>query len=61
MNTKNKFITIYANLPIELRREIIAVVDKSPVTWNAAKIEIENDSEKGKIILKNLVKIGIIK
>jgi len=61
MTPKDKFRKIYANLPYNLREEIIAVVDGSPFTWNAARIEVENDTEKGKKILENIVKIGIIK
>lgn len=60
MSLKTKFLQIYANLPLNLRREIIVVIDDEPLTWNAAKIEIENDTEKGEEILEKLVKLGIL-
>jgi len=59
-NQKSKFLKIYANIPLSFRREIIVVIDKEPVTWNSAKIEIENETEIGKNILDKLIKIGII-
>lgn len=61
MNLQTKFLRIYANLPLNQRTEIVVVVDNEPLTWNAAKIEIENNTEKGKEILEKLVELGIIK
>lgn len=61
MNLQTKFLQIYANLPLNQRNEIIVVVDDEPLTWNAARIEIENNTDKGKEILEKLVALGIIK
>ena len=61
MKRKIKFLQIYANLPLAHRSEIIIVVDNEPLTWNVAKIEIENDTPKGKEILEKLVKMKILK
>lgn len=61
MNLKTKFLHTYANLPLNQRNEIIIVLDDEPLTWNAAKIEIENDTQKGKEILEKLVKLEILK
>lgn len=61
MNMKTKFLQVYANLPLNQRTEIIVVIDDEPVTWNAVKIEIENDTQKGKEILEKLVNLGILK
>lgn len=52
---------IYANLPLRERNEIIVVVDDEPLTWHVARIEVENDTEKGKEILDKLVKMAILK
>lgn len=60
MDLKAKFLRIYANLPLNQRGEIVIVIDDEPLTWNAARIEIENDTDKGKEILDKLIKIGII-
>lgn len=55
-----KFNEIYANLPLGARKEIIAVVDHEPVTWNVARLEIEQNTEKGKKIIDFLIKIGLL-
>jgi len=61
MDKKAKFFKIYANLPLGVRNaEIIVVIDNEPLTWNVAKIEIENNTLKGKEILKELEKMKII-
>lgn len=58
---KSKFLKIFANIPEKIRGEdIIVVVDDKPFTWNTAMIEIKNDSELGKKIIKNLEKTKII-
>ena len=56
-----KFMKIFANLPEKIRREdIIVVIDKKPYTWNAACLEVENNTELGKKILKKLKELNII-
>lgn len=58
---KARFLKIYANLPINLRNDIVLVLDeKGPITWNAAYIEINNDTKLGEEIFKKLVKLKII-
>lgn len=58
---KARFLKIYANLPINLRNEIVLVLDESgPITWNAAYIEINNDTKLGEQIFDKLVKLKII-
>lgn len=58
---KAKFIRIFANIPDKIRGEdIIVVIDDNPYTWNAAMIEVKNDSELGRKIIKKLEKTGII-
>lgn len=61
MDKKARFLQIYANLPLNQRNEIVVVIDDEPLTWNAIKIEIENDTPKGKEILEKLVKMEILK
>jgi len=61
MDKKAKFLQIYANLPLNQRSEIVVVIDDEPLTWNAAQIEIENDTPKGKEILEKLIKMEILK
>ena len=60
-NNKEKFLKIYANLPLGVRQEIILVLDDNrPITWDVAFFEIDNDTEMGKIILKKLEKLELI-
>ena len=61
MKNKEQFMKIYANLPVNLRNEIIAVLPNvGPVTWNVAYLEISNDTELGKKILEKLSILKII-
>jgi hypothetical protein len=61
VDKKAKFMRIFANIPEKVRGEdIIAVIEDRPYTWNTAMIEIKNDSELGKKILKMIEKLEII-
>ena len=60
MDKKTQFLKIYANLPLGMRHEIVAFPDKEPLTWNAAKLEIEQDTPKGKEILRILTDLKIL-
>lgn len=55
-----RFIKVYSNLPINLRNEIILVVDNQPLTWNVAYMELKNNTTLGKIILQKLLELEII-
>ena len=47
MDKKAQFYKTYANIPLGLRNEIVVVVsDNEPLSWNAAKIEIDNNTDK---------------
>jgi len=54
------FLKIYADIPLNLRKEIILIIDKEPITWNVAYIEISSKTEKSKKILKMLEELKII-
>jgi hypothetical protein len=60
MDLKGKFLKIYANLPLGLRKETILVFEKEPVTWNAAYMEVQNDTDKSKRMLKRFEELGLI-
>ena len=52
---------MFANLPINLREEIILVVPgKGPITWQVAFLEVDNDTELGIMILDKLSDLQII-
>ena len=58
---KDQFFKIYANLPLNLRSEIVLVLsDRGPITWNVAYTEINNDTKLGELILQKLEELKII-
>lgn len=57
---EDRFIKVYSNIPINLRREIILVIDDNPVSWNAAYVEIKNRTKLGERILKKLIELEFI-
>ena len=58
---RSKFLKIFANIPEKIRSEdIVAVVDDKPYTWNNAAIEIKNNTDIGKKIIKSLQKLSIL-
>lgn len=60
MDSKEKFLKIYANVPDNLRNDIIAVIDGKTYNWNTAYFEIKDDTKLGKKILKELEVIKLI-
>ncbi len=60
-DTREKFLKIYANLPLGVRQEIILVLeDGRTITWDVAFFEVENNTESSQIILEKLEKIQLI-
>jgi len=59
-NSASRFMEIYSNLPVKTRREIVAVVDGEPFSWNVARKEIEGNTKLGGLILKKLEELKII-
>jgi len=57
---REEFLRIYADIPLNLRKEIILVIEKEPITWNVAYIEVYNKTQKSLIILKKLNTLRII-
>lgn len=58
---KEKFFRVYANLPLNLRNDVVLVLpDRGPITWNVAYLEINNETELGVIIVNKLVELEII-
>ncbi|HTX86749.1 MAG TPA: hypothetical protein VMC41_01620 [Candidatus Nanoarchaeia archaeon] len=61
MGNKEKFLQIYANIPLGIRQEIVLVLDDGkPITWNVAFVEVESDTPLSKVILEKLEKLKII-
>ncbi len=60
MDLKGRFLKIYSNIPLGLRKETILVLDNEPLTWNAAYIEVFNNTTKSGEILKKLEEMKLI-
>lgn len=61
MAATERFHKVYANLPLNLRNEIVLVVpDKGPITWNVAYLEVSSNTPLGQQILDKLTELGII-
>lgn len=60
---RERFLKIYANLPSQAREETIYITqdeNKRPYTWNAAYVEVINNSPLSESILRSLEKLDII-
>lgn len=57
---KARFIKVYSDLPINIRREVIAIINEDPISWNVAYLEIKNETELGQKILNKLIVLGFI-
>ena len=57
---REKFIKVFSDLPEHLRKEIVAVIDDKPYSWNAAYVEVYNKTELGLKILRQMQKGGVI-
>lgn len=61
LGKREKFLKIYANLPLGIRQEIILVLDdRGPISWDVAFIEVKADTPLSTIILEKLEKMKII-
>ena len=60
MENKEKFLKIYANLPIGVRQEIVLVLDGRPISWDVVYNEVTSDTSLSKIILEKLDKLKFI-
>ena len=59
VGARERFMQAYANVPLNVRKEIIATLDEvGPVTWDVAYLEIKNKTEKGNEILTTLETTG---
>jgi hypothetical protein len=49
---RSQFLKKYASIPLNLRDEIVAVIENEPVSWAAAFVEIQGKTKKGDQILE---------
>ena len=58
---RTRFLRVYCNLPLGIRKEIIWVLDQEgPVTWNVAYFEVKNNTPISNEILEGLDRLEII-
>lgn len=60
---KDKFFKFYANLPINIRKEVILDLGENkggPITWEVAYREINGETEIGQEILTKLIELKFI-
>lgn len=60
MNLQEKFYKIYNNLPLNLREEVILVINNEPIAWKVAKLEIDQNTKLSLEILEKLSALKII-
>jgi hypothetical protein len=60
LGLRERFLKIYADIPLSLRKEIILILDDEPISWNVSFIEVKNNTPKSNIILKKLNELKII-
>ncbi len=60
MELREKFLKVYANVPEDLRSDIIVVIKGEPYSWQTSFLEIKDNTIKGKEILKMLNSMEIL-
>lgn len=55
-----KFQKLYANIPLTLRKEIIAVINDEPLSFRGVKQELDKKTKKGYKALEQMNKLGLI-
>ncbi len=60
MDNDNRFFKVYANLPLNLRDEVVLVIDGESMTWRVVNIEISSETLMGKQVLNKLIELKII-
>ncbi len=60
-NLRENFLKVYANVPINLRDEIILVLDKGrTISWDVVFFEVKQNTEMSVEILKKLKELDLI-
>lgn len=60
LERRERFLKIYANLPLGVRQEVVLVHDDRPLSWDTVYIEVVNDTPLGKMLLEKLEKLDFI-
>lgn len=59
---KQRFLKVYSTLPLGVRKEIVVVLDPpvGPVSWEAAYLEVEQETDLAATILEKVVQLQAI-
>lgn len=60
MDLKETFLNIYNNLPLNVRDEVVLVVNGEAISWKVAKNEIDNNTKLSLEILQKLHELSFI-
>ncbi len=62
-NRREEFLRAYANLPLNIRKEVILILEeknergeviKQPISWEVAYLEVRNNTPRSEKILEKL-------
>jgi len=57
---RDRFLKVYVNLPLNVREEVVCVIDDKPITWNVAYLEVKHNTKLSEEILDKLDELEII-
>lgn len=57
---RSRFFKIFASIPLNLRDEIVAVIDDQPISWAATFIEVKGKTKKGNEILRLMEELKLL-
>jgi len=61
LTSREKFLKVYANLPVPIRDEVVYIDDnQKPISWNVCYLEVVNSTDLGQKILQRLEELNII-
>lgn len=61
MELKERFLKVFAGIPLGARKEIVLTIEnEAPIDWDVAFIEVKNDTERGRAILEKLDLLKLI-
>jgi hypothetical protein len=57
---RERFMRVYANLPLTERNMTVVVINEEPISWNMAYRELNQNTELGKKIGEKLAELKFI-
>ena len=55
-----KFLSIYPNLPVPERSQVIVIINNEPCSWNVVYVEVKNNTKLGIRMLEKMHKLELI-